>query len=69
MDKNNHLHFIIWACENKVGDNYQGITYVDVIEDTVDDAMKRARKLCPNKKIYWLNNIVEHQPHAHGEKE
>jgi hypothetical protein len=60
MTEKNHFHFIIWAASDKVGDNFQGITYVDVIAADVKEAKSKAEKVCPGKRHYWVNNIVEH---------
>lgn len=56
-----HLHFVIWCATDKVGDSYSGVTYVDIIAESMTEATARAMHLCPNRKYYWVNNIVEHQ--------
>ncbi len=60
----NHYHFIVWAAEGKTEQGYSGVTYVDVICETVNEAIVRAKQLCPDKAHYWVNSIVEHHPHA-----
>jgi len=67
MTEPTHFHFTIWAADDRVGDNYQGITYVDVIAKDIDEALGRAKKICPKKRHYWVNNIIEHH-HDHGKE-
>lgn len=67
MIEGNHFHFIIWAAIDKVDDNYKGVTYVDVIAKDSKEAVKRAGDLCPGRKYYWINNIVEHHALNKGE--
>jgi len=61
-----HFHIVVWAAESKIdANNYTGVTFVDVIASSMDDAVKKARKLCPGRQFYWVNNIIEH--HNEGE--
>ena len=66
-----HLHWIVWAAQDKqrgpTGDNYIGITYVDVLAESMEEAVKRAKKLVPGRNHYWLNNCVEHHD-DHGQE-
>jgi hypothetical protein len=61
-----HYHFIIWAAEGKTDAAYSGVTYIELIAKSVDEALKRAKDMVPNKAFYHINNIIEH--HGHEEK-
>jgi predicted alpha/beta hydrolase len=59
-----HLHFIIWAATDKIGENYAGVTYLDLMANDMASALQRAKKLCPGRQHYWVNNIIEHHAHS-----
>jgi hypothetical protein len=67
MSEKTHYHFIIWAAEGKTSVAYEGITYIDLIAESVEGAIQRAKIICPDKKYYWINNIVEHHQ-GHGKE-
>ena len=55
-----HFHIIIWAAEGKSETGYSGVTYVDLIVDSVNEALDRAKQLAPGRGFYYVNSIVEH---------
>ena len=55
----NHFHFIVWAAMDRVTDKFSEVTYIDVVSDSMDHAQKKAQELCPGRRYYWVNNIVE----------
>ena len=61
-----HLHFIVWAATDKVGENYSGVTYLDLVANDMKEALQRAKKVCPGRQHYWVNNVIEHHDHAGG---
>lgn len=61
-----HLHFIVWAATDRVGENYSGITYLDLVASDMKSALQRAKKVCPDRQHYWVNNIIEHHDHGSG---
>ena len=61
-----HLHFIVWAATDKIGENYAGVTYIDLVANDMKSALQRAKKLCPERQHYWVNNIIEHHDHSVG---
>lgn len=63
-----HFHFIIWAAKDKDKENYSGVTYIDIIENDMDAAIAKAKNICPGRKHYWVNNIVEHH-HDHSSED
>ena len=58
-----HIHFIVWAALGKDGENYVDVVYVDVIADSIESAITRAKELCPGRGLYRVNNIIEHHNH------
>jgi len=64
-----HFHFIVWAALEKSENNYSGVTYLDVIAENIDDALARAKRLCPKRRHYWVNNIIEHHPHTREQEQ
>ena len=61
-----HLHFIVWAATDKVGEQYAGVTYLDLVANDMRSALDRAKKVCPGRQHYWVNNIIEHHDHNSG---
>ena len=61
-----HLHFIVWAATDRIGENYSGITYLDLVASDMGSALQRAKKVCPGRQHYWVNNIIEHHDHSSG---
>ena len=59
-----HFHFIVWAATDKVGEQYAGVTYLDLVANNMKSALERAKQICPGRQHYWVNNIIEH--HDHG---
>ena len=58
-----HLHFIVWAATDKVGEQYAGVTYLDLVANNMKSALERAKQICPGRQHYWVNNIIEHHDH------
>ena len=60
-----HLHWIIIAHEGiaKGSGEPIGATKLDLISDSYDEAMARAKKLAPKKKVFDVELVVEHEPH------
>lgn len=58
-----HYHVVVWAADGKTAEGYSGVTYVDIIVDSVDEAVPRAQRLVPGKVFYHINNIIEHHGH------
>ena len=61
-----HLHFIVWAATDKVGEQYAGVTYLDLVANNMKSALERAKQICPGRQHYWVNNIIEHHDHYAG---
>ena len=61
-----HLHFIVWAATDKVGENYAGVTYLDLVAKDMQSALARAKAVCSGRQHYWVNNIIEHHDHPAG---
>lgn len=61
-----HLHVIVWAATDKVGESYSGVTYLDMVATSMKEALDKAKKLCPGRRHYWVNNIIEHHDHPAG---
>lgn len=61
-----HLHFIVWAATDRIGENYSGITYLDLVASDMKSVLQRAKQLCPGRQHYWINNIIEHHDHSPG---
>jgi VanZ family protein len=60
-----HLHFIVWAAQGMNDDGgYTDVVYVEVIAVDLDAAIERARRFCPGRRYYRVNNIIEHHDHA-----
>lgn len=62
-----HMHVIVWAATDRVEGNYQGVTYVDVIVQSVPEALERVKAMFPDRKHFWVNNVIEH--HAHDDRD
>lgn len=60
------LVFIIYAYQREA-DTGQFIesTEIQVIAKNKDEAIARAKKLCPDKKHYYLKNIIENYQKNH----
>jgi hypothetical protein len=54
-----HLHFLIWAYEQKDGDNFKGVVHIDIICKNQEEALSRAKQLLPNYN-YRIQSIIEH---------
>ncbi len=63
----NHFHIVVWAAEGRTEVGYVGVTYVDVIVKSPEEAIERAKQLAPGRNFYHVNNIIEHHPHAERE--
>jgi len=59
----NHYHVIVWAAMDRVEGQFSQVTYVDVIAESVDEAVEKAKRLCPDRRHFWVNNIIEHHDH------
>jgi hypothetical protein len=55
-----HLHFVVWAAMDQVGERFSGVTYIDLVADDMSVALEKAEELCPGRRYYWVNNIIEH---------
>lgn len=70
MSSSTHLHWIIYSydrVEEGTG-NLIGNTVVDLLAESRQGAMKRAKALMPNK-MYLIKNVIEHfdgQPCSKG---
>jgi hypothetical protein len=65
-----HIHWVIWAANGKTDSGFSEVTYIDVVADDSDSALDKAKKYIPNRKFYWINNVIEHldnECHSHGE--
>jgi hypothetical protein len=51
-------YFTIKACDSLENDTLHGVTEIEVIDVSVDKALKQARNLI-DKKVYIVTNIVE----------
>ena len=58
-----HLHVIVWAAEGKTDSGYSGVTYIDLLADSIEMALVRAKAICPGRPYYWPNSVVEHHDH------
>jgi hypothetical protein len=62
-----HMHFMVWAATDKVDNNYNNITYLDIIADNPLAALNRAKALTkgltPGKRYFHLQNVTEHHDH------
>lgn len=54
-----HFHWIIWAFEYSNGDVTEGTVIIDVISDSEEAALRRAKEL-HLAKHYSVRNIIEH---------
>ena len=62
-----HLHFIVWAAQDKLANGtYTDVTHLDLIASDEAQAVERAKKLAPGRRLYWVNDILEHHPHHEG---
>ena len=62
MDTNGkHLHFIVWAFDeyDPYSGNCKNNTTLDLIAESVPDAIERAQELFPGK-LYRVHSIIEH---------
>ena len=59
-----HFHYIVVAAEEKTEMGFKGSTRIDLIASDVDEALAIAQQLIPGRKVYWINDVVEH----HNEK-
>ena len=64
--ENTHLHFIVWAAMGQSGNSYTEVTYLDLIANDIDQAVSRAMEVCPGRRFYWVNNVIEHHGHGNG---
>ena len=62
-----HFHFIVWAALGRTDNGFTDVTYLDLLATSADEAIARAKELCAGRNYYWVNNILEHHPHTHGE--
>ena len=66
MADKSHLHFIVWAAQGKTDDGgYTDVVYLELVAADMDAAVERAKKLCPDRRYYRVNNVIEHHDH-HG---
>lgn len=66
-----HLHFIVWAYDRIEPDtgNYINNVVLDLISDSSEKAVARARGLVPDKPGYCVRSVIEHfdeQCRGHG---
>jgi len=61
VSKTTHLHFIIWSCESIDFETNacKNATTLDLIAETAEEAIERAKKLSPNT-LYKVHMIIEH---------
>lgn len=59
-----HLHIIVLAATDKVGEQFSGVTSLDLIGTSAKEAVERAKKLCgPEKRHFHVQQIIEHHDH------
>lgn len=63
MTSGKHFHIMIWVADGKTEQGYLGVTYVEVIAKSIEEALKRAKELIPNRNHYHVNNVIEHHGH------
>ncbi len=65
-DEGRHFHIIVWASEGKNDKGeYIEVTRLDLIVQSTQEALRKAKEMVPEKKIFRINDIIEH----HGRKE
>ncbi len=60
-ERKTHLHFVIWSCDHidlETG-NCIDATTLDLIAETTEEAIERAKKLAPNN-LYKIHMVLEH---------
>ena len=50
----------------QVGTSYTEVTHLDLIANDIDQAVSRAMEICPNRRYYWVNDIIEHHDHKNS---
>ena len=58
-----HIHWVIQAYDEKTEDgNMTWVMSLDLLAETRDIALAKARSLCPHKKGFRVQQVIEHDP-------